>query len=88
MDDRRPYAAILGIAAPWDVVRVELDDAAKAVHVWPEARPETSFCCPESQALAPGYDHVERRWRHLELRARTRRASTLACHAWIARRTG
>lgn len=34
MDDRALYATILGIGAPWEVVRVELDDRAKAVDVW------------------------------------------------------
>jgi hypothetical protein len=38
MDDRTLYATILGVAAPWEVVRVELDDAQKAVHVWLEER--------------------------------------------------
>ena len=33
MDDRTLYATIFGIAAPWDVSRVELDDAAKTVQL-------------------------------------------------------
>jgi hypothetical protein len=47
MDDRTLHATILGIAPPWDVSRVELDDAAKAVHVWLEERAGTSFTCSE-----------------------------------------
>jgi transposase len=66
MDDRTLYATILGIGAPWDVVRVELDDAAKAVHVWLEERAGTPFACPECQTLSPLHDHVERSWRHLD----------------------
>lgn len=66
MDDRTLYAAILGIGRPWDVVRVELDDAAKAVHVWLAEDPGTTFTCPECQALSPLHDHVERSWRHLD----------------------
>ena len=66
MDDRTLYATILGIAAPWDVARVELDDAAKAVHVWLEARSGTPFACPECQTISPLHDHVERSWRHLD----------------------
>jgi transposase len=66
MDDRTLYATILGIAAPWDVLRVELDDAAKAVHVWLEERSETSFACPDCGAVSPLHDHVERSWRHLD----------------------
>src|SRR5688572_13750805 len=66
MDDRTLYATILGIAAPWDVVRVQLDDAAKAVHVWLEERSGTTFACPDCAAISPLYDHVERSWRHLD----------------------
>ena len=61
MDDRTLYATILGIAAPWDVARVQLDDARKAVHVWLEERAGTTFACPECDAIAPLYDHVEGR---------------------------
>lgn len=66
MDDRTLYATILGITAPWDVARVELEDAATTVHVWLEERPGTPFACPECQTLSPVYDHVERSWRHLD----------------------
>ena len=66
MDDRTLYATILGIAAPWEVARVELDDHAKAVHVWLEERSGTTFTCPECQRVSPLYDHVERSWRHLD----------------------
>lgn len=66
MDDRTLYAAILGIGRPWDVVRVELDDAAKAVHVWLAEDPGTTLTCPECQTLSPLHDHVERSWRHLD----------------------
>jgi transposase len=66
MDDRTLYATILGIAHPCEVDRVELDDEAKAVHVWLEARTGTTFTCPECQTVSPLYDHVERSWRHLD----------------------
>jgi transposase len=66
MDDRTLYATILGIAPPWAVDRVELDDAAKAVHVWLKARSGTTFACPECQTISPLHDHVERSWRHLD----------------------
>lgn len=46
--------------------RVELDDAAKAVHVWLEERAGTTFACPECQTISRIYDHVERSWRHLD----------------------
>jgi hypothetical protein len=53
MDDRTLYATILGIAAPWDVTRVELDDRAKVVYVWLEEQSGTPFVCPECQAISP-----------------------------------
>jgi transposase len=66
MDDRTLYATILGIAPPWEVTRVELDDRANAVHAWLEARSGTTFACPECQTISPLHDHVERSWRHLD----------------------
>jgi transposase len=66
MDDRALYATILGIARPWDVVRVELDDAVKAVHVWLAEEAGGTFACPECQTISPLHDHVERSWRHLD----------------------
>ena len=66
MDDRALYATILGIAPPWQLSRVELDNAAKAVHVWLEERADTSFACPECGRVSAMYDHVERSWRHLD----------------------
>src|SRR5689334_11674791 len=66
MDDRTLYATILGIAAPWGVTRVELDDKAKAVHVWLEEQSGASFVCPECQTVSSLYDHVDRSWRHLD----------------------
>jgi transposase len=83
MDDRALYATILGIAPPWEVDRVELDDEAKAVHVWLEARNGTAFTCPECQTISPLHDHVERSWRHLD-NVSLRLASTPACRVSTA----
>lgn len=66
MDDRALYATILGIVSPWEVARVELDDAAQTIHVWLAERPDTAFGCPECATAAPLHDHVERSWRHLD----------------------
>jgi len=57
------YATILGIAAPWDVVLVELDERAKVVDVWLEEPSARSFGCPECRSSSPLYDHPERSWR-------------------------
>src|SRR5438105_6779212 len=54
------------MVAAWDVTREELDDRARAVHVWLEQQSGTSFVCPECQPASSLYDHVERSWRHLD----------------------
>ena len=41
----------VGIASPWEVERVELDDSAKVVYVWLEARSGTTFACPDCQTM-------------------------------------
>jgi transposase len=66
MDDRSLYATILGLAAPWDVERVELRETEQVVHVWVVAHEGTPFVCPECGAAGPIYDHGERSWRHLD----------------------
>jgi transposase len=66
MDDRTLYATILGVTRPWEVTRVELDDGAKAVHVWLAEHPGTPFVCPDCRTVSPLHDHVERSWRHLD----------------------
>jgi transposase len=66
MDDRALYATILGVVRPWEVTRVELDDAAKVVHVWLTEYAGTTFTCPDCDTVSPLHDHVERSWRHLD----------------------
>jgi transposase len=66
MDDRTLYTPIFGVTRPWEVTRVELDDGAKAVHVWLAEHPGTPFVCPDCRTVSPLHDHVERSWRHLD----------------------
>lgn len=66
MQDRDLYQTILGLTPPWAVEAVELKEATQAIEVVVAAAPETAWRCPDCDALAPGYDHVERRWRHLD----------------------
>lgn len=75
VEDRELYEAILGLPAPWTVERVELKEAAKTVEVRVEPERGTVWTCPDCGAAAPGYDHVERRWRHLD----TCQFATLVC---------
>lgn len=64
MRDRDLYARILGVAAPWAVTDVQLNDAKKAVEVFLEHRGD--IACPECGQVCGRYDARERRWRHLD----------------------
>lgn len=66
MEDRELYQTILGLRAPWEVERVELRETRQEVDVWVREVAGTGFTCPECGASVPLYDHVERRWRHLD----------------------
>ena len=66
MDDRGLYQTILGLQQPWDVERVTLREVEAEVDVWVGAVAGTTFACPHCDEPAPIYDHVERRWRHLD----------------------
>jgi transposase len=66
MRDHELYATIMGLQAPWQVERVELDVAGGAVHVW-LARDESAVAeCPKCHTAQTIYDHREREWRHLD----------------------
>lgn len=66
MEDRELYQTILGLSPPWIVERVELREREGEVEVWVAPQGGTSWSCPECGTAAPGYDQVERRWRHLD----------------------
>jgi transposase len=66
MRDRDLYAKILGIAPPWGVSNVELDDAKHSVTVTLSLAEEEALACPQCRAPAPRYDARKRRWRHLD----------------------
>jgi transposase len=61
------YQAVLGIAAPWRVVRVELALDEGRVDVWVEHGRGERFACPQCDKRCAVYDHsAERVWRHLD----------------------
>ena len=66
MRDTDLYAQILGLRAPWQVVRVELDRAAGSVTVEVAAAEGAAFACPTCGKESPGYDRRRRQWRHLD----------------------
>jgi transposase len=68
MRDQDLYQRILGIEAPWAVTAVELDlkdrrHGEVRVHVEGSAEQRP---CPECGRPCRGYDHLSRRWRHLD----------------------
>lgn len=66
MQDRELFQTILGLTPPWRVEHVELKEQDHAVEVTVTPEVGTTWRCPECDAVAPGYDQVERRWRHLD----------------------
>jgi transposase len=67
MQDHELYRRILGIEAPWQVERVELQLKDGEVHVYLIHKDNLEWACAECGALGPLYDHQpERRWRHLD----------------------
>lgn len=66
MQDTKLFETILGLQAPWRIVRVELDTATQRVDLWAE-HGEVRWPCPACAQLLPCFDHAEERtWRHLD----------------------
>ena len=66
MQDTKLFETILGLQAPWHIVRVELDATTQRVDLWAE-HADTRWPCPECQQLLACADHAEARtWRHLD----------------------
>lgn len=66
MHDCELYQTILGLNRPWRVTRVEVKKARQEVEVvvrWPA---EVGVKCPQCGKTVTAYDHLERRWRHLD----------------------
>ena len=67
MQDCELYGRILGIAAPWQVERVELQLKQGEVHVYLAHENKLEWPCAECGASCALYDHqAERQWRHLD----------------------
>ena len=67
MQDHELYRRILGIEAPWQVGRVELELNRGEVHVYLTHQDKLEWACSECGTLCPLYDHQpERQWRHLD----------------------
>ncbi len=67
MRDVELYRHLLGLEAPWTVVRVELAVREQRVDVWAGHGEGQRWPCPECGVELPVYDHAEERaWRHLD----------------------
>ena len=66
MNDKELYGNILGVRPPWEVKDVKLDMLNKAVTIRVEYAKEQKVFCPECEKTGSIYDHVGRRWRHLD----------------------
>jgi transposase len=66
MDEKMLYTALLGLAKPWAVERVDVKPTEGEVHVWVGLPDKTRWVCPKCLLAAPIHDHQERSWRHLD----------------------
>jgi len=65
MRDIEFYEGLLGLRTPWEVETVKLDTVKKSVEVKVGYKEGTLWASEAGERL-PTYDHVERRWRHLD----------------------
>lgn len=66
MQDTELYQHLLGVSAPWQVVRVELRVAEGSVDVFVEQSTK-ELPCPTCGVASPVHDHTpSRSWRHLD----------------------
>ena len=67
MRDTDLYGQVLGLTAPWQVERVDLDVAGQRVDIWVEHPPGVAWNCPRCGRALTCQDHAEERvWRHLD----------------------
>lgn len=69
MNQNELFSMGLGLAAPWKVVRSELQEKAggdKELSLEIDFEAGARFACPECGAMCPAHDTVWRRWRHLD----------------------
>ena len=67
MRDTHLYEQILGLAAPWSVSEVEMNQEAKLIAVRIELPPAARLACPVCGRADCGIkDRQERVWRHLD----------------------
>lgn len=65
-DFNRALNQILDLQPPWEVVELEIVHEKKEVHVHIAHDGSERLACPACGCGSPGYDHRERKWRHLD----------------------
>lgn len=67
MHSEQLYRQMLGLTAPWDVERVDLNMTEQRIDVYVGHPARQRFACPKCGRELAVYDHqVERVWRHLD----------------------
>jgi transposase len=66
MNEKDIFKKIIGVVAPWEISKIEIDDTRKRVDVYLEYS-KVKGKCPECKKSVPLYDEREERvWRHLD----------------------
>lgn len=60
------FTRALGLAAPWQVVSVDFNEAERRLELRLDFPRGARFACPESGEPSPVHDTAERTWRHLD----------------------
>jgi transposase len=60
------YALLIGLRSPWEVTEIDLSHRDEEVRIHVSQRSGSGLRCPDCDAVCPGYDTRERRWRHLD----------------------
>lgn len=66
MHQNQLYERILGLASPWFVSNVDLDESSGLVEVKVECEASARLSCPQCARPVPRYDKRCRQWRHLD----------------------
>lgn len=67
MDDKELYRQILGVVAPWEIRKIDLDMSTQEVNIFLEYPLPSEGVCPKCGKISPIHDkRTERIWRHLD----------------------
>jgi transposase len=67
MDDKELYRQILGVVAPWEIRKIDLDMSKQEVHIFIEYPLPSEGTCPKCGKICKVHDKREERiWRHLD----------------------